>query len=204
MRGSLTLEFILSLVLLIATAGSFIFLANTQLENTVAASTQLKAEAMAMEVGSAITHFVAAGPAEGSFMVIDPKGLPESAGQGSFGMPGLAAFATSRECNLSISPYENMVVVDVLVHRQDSEKATRVKAKYPIAGMTGYCGPVLDDGIVTVGCGSKGMNLTVEGGFLVIKPVEGGLSALNPGQLPFNPSAVPPVTGPTTGPGVLP
>ncbi|MCK4328071.1 MAG: hypothetical protein KAW41_06440 [Candidatus Diapherotrites archaeon] len=132
MRGSLTLEFILSLVLLIASAGAFFALANAQIENTVVASTQYKAEAMAMSIGSAINHFAALEPGPGSYMELNFTGLPESTGQASFGMPGFSAFATTEECNITYDSRVNQIIVEVTVYRMDSSAPTIVTARYPI------------------------------------------------------------------------
>ncbi|MFC2174676.1 hypothetical protein ACFLQ2_02290 [archaeon] len=190
MRGSLTLEFILSLVLLIATAGGFLMLSYGQIENSVIASTQYKAEAMAMSTGSALTHFFATEPEYGSYMEMDFRGLPqEAAGQSSFGMPGFGVYASGQECNVSIDIDNSMVIVNILVYRIESSEPELVTAKYPFASgvSAGACSGEITL-VKTVGCG-KGISVSMQadGGYLIN---ELGIRAFLPGgptasPLPF-------------------
>lgn len=132
MRGSLTLDFLLALVLVFTSTASFFALAAAQLENTVIESTQFKAEAMAMEIGSAINHFAAIQPGNNSFIKIKLNGLPESEGVASFGMPGYSVFSDSQSCNVSINSSSNIVNVQIIAYRMDSGEPTVINAYYPI------------------------------------------------------------------------
>jgi len=134
MRGSISLDFILSLVILLASASSFFFLAYTQVENTVIASTQYKAEAMAMQVGSAINHFAAIEPGANSYMELNFTGLPESEGAASFGVPGFSVDIPEDKCNVTIVtvPPQDRVVVTMVAYRMESSQPEIINATYPI------------------------------------------------------------------------
>lgn len=121
MRGSITLDLILALVLLIATTSSFFFLAYTQIENTMIASTQYKAEAMAMSVGSAMNHFAAVKPAGASELILEFE-PPEN--------PGFAIDIGT--CTVKIFTVQKFVQVDMLVYRMDSSQPERLISRYPI------------------------------------------------------------------------
>jgi len=163
MRGSLSLEFMLSLVLLLATATGFLLLAYTQVENTVVASTQYKAEAMAMTVGSAVSHFIATEPGYGSQLLMNFTGLLESEGAASFGMPGFSVYADHKDCNVTVSTLKSKVIVDVMIYRMDSGQAELVTAVYPFASPKVYCNIGVGD--ITVRC-DKGINLTMGSSYL--------------------------------------
>jgi len=143
MRGSLTLDFILSLVLVLASVASFFALSATQVENTVIASTQHKAEAMAMTVGSAINRFAATQPALDSSITLSLQGLPESQGVASFGVPGFSAFmtdTTQNDCNVTIDTTKKLAIVTVTAYRMDSSQPSIVQAAYPIVDVVKNCG----------------------------------------------------------------
>ena len=136
MRGSISLDFILSLVIILASASSFFFLAYTQVENTVIASAQYKAEAMAMQVGSAINHFAAIQPETGSYMELNFTGLPESEGVASFGVPGFSVDIPTAECEIVLDGLNNTVTVTMLAYRMESSQPETITATYPTVKMS--------------------------------------------------------------------
>ena len=167
MRGSLTLDFILSLVLVMASVASFFALSAAQVENTVIASTQHKAEAMAMTIGSSINRFAAIQPAEGSSITLALQGLPESQGVASFGVPGFSVFmgsATTSDCSVMVdSINKKLVIVRISAYRMDSSQPSMVEASYPIV-TTSSCDPVRAlCGSIIVNC-SDTLKVTMESG----------------------------------------
>ena len=122
MRGSISLDFILSLVIILASASSFFFLAYTQVENTVIASAHYKAEAMAMQIGSAINHFAAIQPETNSYMELNFTGLPESNGTASFGVPGFSVDIPSDECTVTVDGVNDIVIVTMAAYRMESSQ----------------------------------------------------------------------------------
>lgn len=143
MRGSVTLDFLFSLALLLVTTASLFFVAYTQIENTMIASTQMRAEAMAMAAGSSINHFAAVQPGDGSSMNLTLGGIAD---------PGFAIHINDNDCKATVSQTAGLVTVDVLAYRIESSAPERVTARYPIvAGTTAN---------VTVKC-SEGLKLSV-------------------------------------------
>ncbi len=136
MHGSITLDFILSLVIVLASASSFFYLAYTQVENTVIASAQYKAEAMAMQIGSAINHFAAIQPEKNSYMELNFTGLPESNGTASFGVPGFSVDIPEGNCTVVFNGVNNTVTVSMLAYRMESSQPEEIIAVYPTAEMS--------------------------------------------------------------------
>jgi hypothetical protein len=147
MRGTVTLDFVFALVLLIATTASFFFLAFTQIENTAVASTQMRAETLAIATGSAINHFVAVGPAPGSRMELALGGV---------GDPEFGVYIGPEDCNVTFNTPANIILVEANVYRMESSQPETIWAQYPTVKITNECeGTTCSvDGILTVPCTS--------------------------------------------------
>lgn len=159
MRGSITLDFLLSLVLILATIASFFFLAYTQVENTVIASAQYQAEAMAMSIGSSINHFAAIQPGAGSFVVIGLNG---------FDSTGFSVDIQPDDCKVSIDTVNELVVVEITAHRMESIQSETIIAQYPIVDVSNCCTVCLDTSDMS--CNGR-ISVTETGGCIEVHPV---------------------------------
>ncbi|MBN3037176.1 MAG: hypothetical protein JW834_01895 [Candidatus Diapherotrites archaeon] len=141
MQGSLSLDFLLSIIVTLVIASVLFGMAFMQIEQASAVSMKYRAEAMAMGVGSAINHFYAIDSEDPSKLTIDFSGrLQDASGKylraGGIGGIGWNTIALDpMDCTVTVTG--NTVNVTIGFYRMENNFQEYVSATYPIVPVKG-------------------------------------------------------------------
>lgn len=133
--GMISLDLLVSIIGLLMVGGALASLGFIQAENSVANSLKFKAESMAMAIGSAINHFDAINPEDGSKLVLNlsnPEPISSDILTSGWPPVGRVSFDS---CNISFSGGSGSpayVLVNISFYRWDSGTEDFVVGKYPL------------------------------------------------------------------------
>jgi hypothetical protein len=131
-RASLTMDFLVSLLILTIAGAFFVNFGFLHAENSIMTGVKYKSEAMAMTVGSAINHFAAINPEPGSELHMDLADPEPSAGSlVGGGWPGIGKVYNA-ECKIGIDDVNDILVVNMTLYRLESDFPESVVARYPL------------------------------------------------------------------------
>jgi hypothetical protein len=134
MRGTISLDLLLSVVVMLVISSAIVGMAFLQLENAAIANAQYKAEALAMGAGSAINHFQAMRADGGDLYLSLGDVSKRSARIGQAGWPdafSLDLLACTMQVNGSV------FWLNFTVHRVENNFDEYVNATYPLVTVSG-------------------------------------------------------------------
>ncbi len=129
MRGTISLDILLSFIVMLIVSSVIIGTAFVQLENAAIASAQYKAESAAMGVGSAINHFYAIRPSEGELRVSPGQIGTRSMSIGMSGWPDVYSVSLS---NCTIEFAGDILWMNFTLYRAENNLYEYVNASYPL------------------------------------------------------------------------
>jgi uncharacterized protein (UPF0333 family) len=131
MRGSVSLDFLLALVVLFVLSAVVFGAAVELAEDSVASYGKLKAESLAMAIGSSINRFYATNPGDGSQLVLDLQRFADkSPNYFTSGFPGVIVSTAQQECKVNITT--GVVYVRINMIGIDSNDLETVVGSYPV------------------------------------------------------------------------
>lgn len=134
MRGTVSLDFLFSIIVMLIIASTLFGIAFLQLEDALAMNVKYKAEIIAMSLGSSINQFSAINPDENSKLSLtinDPKiSKPDYM---SGGWPDFYALSF-RNCTIDIGDVLN---VTISYTRMETNIPESISAIYPIVKVSG-------------------------------------------------------------------
>ncbi|MCD6522730.1 MAG: hypothetical protein J7K68_03195 [Candidatus Diapherotrites archaeon] len=137
-RATISLDFLLSSIVLMLVASILMGFALMQVENASAISVKYKAEAIAIAVGSAINHFRAISPQPDDELKIDIQNIggtatspivPTTGGN----WPKLSLDLVS--CSVHVNETTDILTVNLTYQRIESNMLESVIAQYPLVDM---------------------------------------------------------------------
>jgi hypothetical protein len=134
MRGTISLDLLLSVVVMLVISSAIVGMAFLQLENAAIANAQYKAEALAMGAGSAVNHFQAMRADGGELYLSLGDVSKRSARIGQPGWPDAFALDLSA-CTVQVSG--NVLWLNFTVHRVENNFGEYVNATYPLVSVSG-------------------------------------------------------------------
>ncbi len=142
MKGTLSLDFIVAMIVVLLLASTVITFAYFQQENIINTEFKVDAEMLATDAGSAINRVVAyTGPNDNVTLTLTPHDITSA--RGFFGI-----LITDASCSYSVSPYWfNVTVTYTTIGTNRNEV---IKGSYPL-----FLHTVLSSGGTSGSCGSS-------------------------------------------------
>ncbi|MCD4739730.1 hypothetical protein K8R43_00905 [archaeon] len=134
-RAMISMDLLISVLVLILVGTSMVSFGFTQAESAAAQNLKLKSEAYAMTVGSAINHFSAINPEDGSILVLNlsnPEPIGNHTLTGGWPPVGRTQFIS---CEMKLSSNAvgaKYLIVNYTFDRWDSAFEQSVVAHYPL------------------------------------------------------------------------
>lgn len=138
-RATISLDFILSSIVLMLVASMLMGFTLMQIENASVISVRYKAEALAISIGSAINHFKSIGPQPSDTMNISIANIggrataPIVPPTGA-NWPGISLDLIS--CTININETTDILTVNMTYQRMESNFQESVIAQYPLVDMS--------------------------------------------------------------------
>ncbi len=129
MRGTISLDILLSFIVMLIVSSVIVGTAFVQLENAAIASAQYKAESIAMGVGSAINHFYAIRPVDGELRVTPGQLATRSMSIGTPGWPDVYSVSLNK-CTVQFDG--DILWMNFTLYRVENNLFEYVNASYPL------------------------------------------------------------------------
>lgn len=143
-RGTLSIDLLISVIVLLIVGEIFYAFSYYQGETALANNMKFKAESHAMAIGSAINHFAAINPESGSHLEMDlynPEPARDDVTRAGWPYLGKLSF---EECTLSFSDIDSgdskYLMVNITFEQWDSGFSRSVIGRYPVVPNTQITG----------------------------------------------------------------
>lgn len=143
----LSFDFLICILILLMVGGALVSFGFSQAETSVVNGVKFKSEAYAIALGSAINHFAAINPEEGSFLVLNlsnPEPIGNHTLSGGWPAVGRVSF---NSCNVSFSNdaagAPKYLIVNFSFNRWDSGFDQFVVGKYPVVPNVTVAAPLV-------------------------------------------------------------
>ncbi len=130
-KGSISIDFLLSLSVALSILVLFFPLAYMQLEDSIAFGLHQKAESMSAGVGSAINHFHAIDGKKMNLSLKDPSEPGSSISSEGFAFVSGSTLIKPVSCNVTLNNDSNFVETSIGYERAETGTSETVSAKYP-------------------------------------------------------------------------